>query len=326
MFEDLKTKLNRISDKRNKSPVAMIFRNPEYIQDQENRRAQILFLKLLMITAYADNSIDQSEMDLIKSYVYENCITEGEWREVARFKQVKPSQEEIDTIIDDIRTEFTSVKKKQKLLHAIKDIVEADDILKEEEKEIIGIFEEKLKASPVSVFSTLIKQIKKSLIIKKEELISEDESTYAVNPIAPYLKKLIGDDALPDIELISAKLGLAIIMIHSDMEFHEKERKAFEDLVGRECGIAEDRAMDIASELLLIPDTHFEIAYLSRIITESTDKDERRDLLANLFGIARADRVYSPYEDKYLKIIGKYLLLSHNDFIGLKLSTQPEDS
>jgi uncharacterized tellurite resistance protein B-like protein len=327
MFEDLKTKLNRITDKRNKNPVARIFQNPEYTQDQDERRAQILFLKLLMITAYADNSIDQSEMDLIKSLVYENCLTEAEWREINLFKQVKPSKEEIHRMIEDLMTEINSVKARKKLLRAIKDIVEADDILREEEKEIIETLEEKLKFSPIPIFGDLINQIKTSLTRKKNQLNIEDESReYSMNPIAPYLKKLMNDERTTNIDLISAKLGLAIIIINSDMEFHEKERKAFEDLIRKECDITEDKARDVASELLNIPDTHFEIAYLSRIITDSTDVDERRDILANLFRIARADKVYSPYEDKYLKIISTYLLLSHKDFIAVKLSTQPQSS
>ena len=111
-----------------------------------------------MIAAYADNSIDESEIDLIKSYVYENCLTEGEWREINFFQQVKPSKEEINKIIDDIVAEITSVKEKKKLLQAVKDIIEADDILKKEEKEIIEILEKKLKIPSVSIFGNLTKQ------------------------------------------------------------------------------------------------------------------------------------------------------------------------
>lgn len=322
MFEDLKTRLNKMSNKKNKNPVASIFQNPGYVQDREDRRVQILFLKLLMILAHADDSIDPAEMDLIKSLIYENCITEEEWREINFFELHKASEEEVNEIIDALIAEIVSGKEKKKFLRAIRDIVEADDILKEEEKMIVEIFEKKLKSGSASVFGNIVNRIRNSLVQKKSDTIKDDSREYSMNPIAPHLRRLMGSDRLPELELIAAKLGLAIIMIHSDMEFHEKERSAFEDMVCRECTIPKERAGDVASELLNIPDTHFDIAYLSRIIADSTDEAERREILTDLFRIARADRVYSPYEDKYLKIIGSYLFISDKEFIGIKISTK----
>lgn len=322
MFEDLKTRLKKMSNKKNKNPVASIFQNPGYVQDQEDRRVQILFLKLLMILAHADDSIDPAEMDLIKSLIYENCITEEEWREISFYGLHKASGEEVNEVIDALLAEIVSGKEKKKFLRAIRDIVEADDILQKEEKAIVDIFEKKLKSGSASIFGNVIKRIHSSLVRKKSDTIQDDSREYSMNPIAPHLRELLGDDRLPELELIAAKLGLAIILIHSDMEFHEKERSAFEDMVCRACSIPKERAGDVASELLNIPDTHFDIAYLGRIVTDSTDEAERKELLTELFRIARADKVYSPYENKYLKIIGSYLFISDRDFMAIKMSTK----
>ncbi len=316
MNGNLKTKLANLS-KNNKSPLAKYFQDPEYVQDKEGRRAQILFYKLLMVTAYADESIDEAEIDLIKDYTYEQCLTEQEWREIDFFRRIKPTQQEIEEMLNRIVNEVRSVSEKKELLNAIKELVQADEILQEEEKEIYDLLEQKLKSVNMLTSVNLFSRIKRK--IKENLPINESAAEYTKNPISPILKRLIGEENLPDIEIIAAKLGLAIIMIHSDMEFHENEKKAFEDLVKEECNLNEDKAKEIASQLIEIPDNYFELSYLSRLITDSVNEEERKNVLLSLFKIARADQVYSTYEDKYLKIISNYLLIEHKDFISLKL-------
>ena len=39
-----------------------------------------------MILAYSDDSVDESELDLIKNHFYEDCLTESEWMEIDFYK------------------------------------------------------------------------------------------------------------------------------------------------------------------------------------------------------------------------------------------------
>ena len=323
MLGNLKDKLATLSDKKNKSPLAKYFQNPEYIQDKEARKVQILFYKLLMIISYADESIDEAEINLIKDFAFGQCLTEQEWREIDVFRHVKPSKMEIDEILDNIINEIHSMSGRKEFLNAIKEIIEADEILKDEEKEILELVERKIKRSDIPVLGNLIGNIKRKLKNIRDNIIFEDKSEeYARNPVLPVLKKLIGEDYLPNMEITAAKLGLAILMIHSDMEFHENEKKAFEDLIKKECNLKDDKAKEVASELLNISDNYFEISYLARTINDSVQEEEKINILSSLFKIARADKVYSSYEDRYLKLISNYLLIPHNDFLALKLKKQ----
>ncbi|MCU0821404.1 MAG: TerB family tellurite resistance protein [Spirochaetes bacterium] len=321
MFENLKTKAAKLSDKNNKNPLAKYFQNPGYVQDSEEREAQVLFFKLLMITAYADESIDDEELDLIKDYAYEHCLTGEEWREIYFFRRSKPSKEEIGLLMDNLISKASSADRRKNLLNAIKDVVNSDDILHDREKEIVELLEEKINISGTSVMSNLIGNIKEKLAIKRKGIFNDRGSKeYSRNPVLPVLARITGKENIKDIEVVSAVLGLAIVLIHADMEFHDKEREAFIELVKTGCGLDDERAEEAAAELLRISDNDFEIAYLGRIIAESTDEERRRKILSSFFKIARADKVYDAYEDKYLKVIAQYLFIGHREFITLKLA------
>ncbi len=321
MFESLMNKSKTYFDKKNRNPIGRYFQDPGYLQDTEARKTQVLFYKLLMIMAYSDESVDENEINLIKDYAYECCLTEQEWREINLIKHTKPSKEEIHDLVKQLTKEVKSKSDKKEFLSAIREIAEADDIIKDGEKEILAIVESEINSSKISFFGNVLNNIKDKLVEEKSNITSrEDIEKYIKNPVELILRNRASFKDYGDIETIAAVLGLAIVMVHADMEFHEKEREALIAFVEKECSVSKDEAIEITDEIIEIPDTNFEIAYLGRIITDSTDDERRREIMSELFTITRADQVYDVYEDKYLKIIGKYLFIDHKTFIELKLA------
>ena len=319
MLDNLKERFKQLSNKNNKKAVAQIFQNPEYSQDTHERYVQILFFKLLMIAAYSDGSVDDDELDVIKDYAFENCLTEQEWREINFFQQQKPTNEEIDKLQDEIVSELHSKLQKKELLRAIRDIVESDGIIKPEEKHIIESLEKKIKKSSLSFASSIIKKISNA---NKESKVHETAKKFSRNPIAPLLQKSNTITDSDKIEVISATLGLAIAIIHTDMEFHEKEKEVFIEIVKELCYVDSNKAHELGDQMLQIPDTYFEIAHLARILTEKISREERKEIMKILFRVAMADSVYDAYEDKYLRIINNSLLLEHKDFISVRAQFQ----
>ena len=63
---------------------------------------------------------------------------------------------------------------------------------------------------------------------------------------------------------------------------------------------------------------YFEIIYLCRILTDNLSEEERINVMKDLFKIARAYKIYDPYEAKYLKIIARSLFISDKIFLKLK--------
>jgi uncharacterized tellurite resistance protein B-like protein len=124
---------------------------------------------------------------------------------------------------------------------------------------------------------------------------------------------------LPDsAEIVAAKLGMAVVMIHADMKVEASEITALKDMIEKELHPDAGLLNEITSQISAIPEEKFEMAYLGKILTDSLDENGRNELLADLFKIVRSDSVYDPYEDKFIRIIARYLFINHETFIEIK--------
>lgn len=323
MFETLKTKVSKVFNPKNKSAIARIFQNPDYVQDSEERQAQLLFLKLLMAIASADNKLDESEANLLKDYAFEQCLSGNEWQEVNQYSQIKVSKEEITKMIGELILEIKSVAQKENLLNAIKELIISDEILAEQEEEILEVFEGKLENLKVSIAANWVRGIKKSLLREKEKkFINIRSEEYVRNPVAVILNQRFGRKIEKNSNITGAKLGLALMLIYSDQETEKEEKKQFERLVSKYCCLSGEKSKKFSSYLLNLPEDHLEMAYLGEILVEDLNIEERKEFLKDLFFMARSDGVYNPFEDRDLRVISKYLLLDHEDFIMAKLDTK----
>jgi uncharacterized tellurite resistance protein B-like protein len=310
---------NKIKEKLDKminNPVKKLFKDKGYKQDSSERKAQISFYKLLMILAYSDDSIQEDEIDVIKNHFYENCLTEEEWKEIDLYRLYKPSKEEIESILKNVLQQIESSKDKKEFSKALLEIVNADDVLKKEEQEIISFITKKTDSSSLfglkNIYRKIVNNIKTNNKKIKDDMPAKE---YVKNPIYPILKQYINTEKL---DIISAKLGLALIVIHSDMNFDEQEKNIFKEMVKKECSLEDGKLNEVLTKIYNIPDDYFEIVYLCRFITDSLNEPERFFIMKDLFNVARANKVYDAYEDKYLKIIASALFISDKNFIKIK--------
>ncbi|MEI6089040.1 MAG: TerB family tellurite resistance protein [bacterium] len=311
--------LKRKLDSMINDPVSKIFKNKGYDQNTDARKAQISFYKLLMILAYADDSVNEKEINLIKDYFYESSITEEEWREINFYSMNKPNQSEIQEIFDNVLTQIHKHKDKSEFINALKDTINADGILKDQEYEIMELLTTQISTKSIFSFKSILHTINKQLNKKHSDMNTDLEALdYVKNPIAPIMYELLGGNVLPNFEVASAKIGLAMIVIHSDTNFDAKEKEALKQFIKVEFKLDEEKLNEVFSKLLQIPESYFEMAYLSRIITAATDETERLKLLIELFNIARANQVYDDYEDMYLRLIAQFLFISNGDFLTIK--------
>jgi uncharacterized tellurite resistance protein B-like protein len=271
-----------------------------------------------MILANSDDTVDDNELDVIKNHFYEDCLSEAEWREIDFYRLYKPNKTELENILNDVTKQMQSSKDRKDLLEALKEIVIADDVLKEQEKEILDFLTQNINSNSLPYFNHIFKKIKSSIFTKNS--FSEDKLAveFTKNPIAPLLKTHVDEGKIKNIDLVAAKLGLALIVIYSDMSFDKEEKNAFEELVKKECMIDEKKFIDLVNKIYLIPENYFEMTYLCRFITDSSTESERYNILKDLFKMAYANNQYDAYEDKYLKLIARSLFISDQNFIKIK--------
>ncbi len=314
MFETLNQKLKSFLNPANKNPVARHFREPDYVQDQEGRKSQVLFLKLLMAIARADGKIDPEEYELLQDYAFSNALNETEWREIQFFAHAKLSEEELDNMIAELQKEIRSRVEKEEFLQAIQDMVEADHIMADREREIFSQLKGKLQDVETSMLDNTVKTLGKALRNQKPSSLDENASMYSLNPVAAILKQEIPYQGFNH-QIIGARLGLMLILIHSDEEVAGKEFQAFVELTAKQLGKSESECEDLARRLMQIPPTHFELAHLGRLLVEDLPEESRLEWLISLFRMAHADGIYHEEEDRQMRLISRFLLLSTRQFL-----------
>ena len=322
MFENLRDKASILFSPKNKSFIAQSIQNPAYKPDSDERNTQLLFWGLIFSAVSTNDTLDKSEQYLFEDYVFEQCISEKEWKQVRSFKNVFADQ---DRFVDASKKLSNSLKKPD-LFKAFKAMVSNDKMLRSLKPPLLSMLESGIKENVFLTFKEWGRSIVKKLSKKRRENdLYVDSSEYLSNPAAFILKKYPEFMETHAREIIGAKLGLALIIIYSDLEAKKKEKQQFRQLVEKYCSRYTDRIERMTHELIAIPEEHLEMAYLGRFLVEVLDKKNRKELLKDLFQIARVDNEYNPLEDRDLRVISKYLLLDHEDFIDAKLATKNKD-
>lgn len=109
--------------------------------------------------------------------------------------------------------------------------------------------------------------------------------------------------------LRAAKIGMVLLVFHSDDTVHDHELEAFRMFVARKAGLDPDASSALVHHVLQIPEDLLELTYLARTIVAGTTGDERRAFLAVLAGIAHADGVRVFDEARTLRLIARYLFV-----------------
>lgn len=321
MLRTLNEKLKSLLNPQNKNPVARHFREPEYVQDSEHRRTQVLFLKLLMALAKQDGRVDPQEFELLQDYAFSNALNESEWREIQFYAHAQLSDQEMENMIRQLESEIRSRVQKEELLNAIQEMIEADSMLMDKEREVFATLRSRLQEVETSILDNTIRALGKTLRDHTPASTDANASLYAMNPVAAILKQEIPYEGFNH-EMIGARLGLMLILIHSDNEVQNKELKAFVELTAKQLGKSPEDSRDLAQRLLSIPTDHFELAHLGRLLVENLSEESRMEWLVALFRMAHADGIYHDEEDRQMRLISRFLLLSTRQFLeARKLGT-----
>lgn len=281
------------------------------IQEDPSRRLQLLFFKLLMAVAATDDRVTIEEQNLLKDFVFEHALTEQEWAELAYYTAARLSTEELGQLVETVVGEIRTRADRQQVLQAIRQMAQADEVLSGTEREVLNLIDARVDdvgTSPIAyVTKTLRLAWRRTLDLSPEVARLEHEAQeYGRNPVLP-LARRAGGTSID--ELQAAKIGMVLLVLHSDDTVHDHELEAFRVFVAREAGLGPDPAKALVHHVLQIPDELLELTYLARTIVEGTTMDERRAFLAELAGIAHADAVRVFDEARMLQLIARYLFV-----------------
>ncbi|MCB1317325.1 MAG: TerB family tellurite resistance protein [Leptospiraceae bacterium] len=266
--------------------------------------------KLLYILAGADGQVDDSERHYLRSLAFEACLTEQEWREIEYYGQHQASDAEIQALADRIFSVIHKGKDRRAFLQQLREMMAADAILQKSEQDIIGLIED--RATGTGSFLNAFRNLKKNL----PSMPASRSDSHARNPVAIVLERY------PNLNTpgLAARLGFALAMIHSDAQVQDAETDYLVELIRAWNPAQTDiKAQDLKNDLMQIDPERIELAYLGQDIVAAHDETQRIAFLADLFRMAQADGEIDPMEERDLRVIARYLLLTHKQYIDAKM-------
>lgn len=135
------------------------------------------------------------------------------------------------------------------------------------------------------------------------------------------VEEILGDQPEEKIKLVTGYAGVLGKVSYADMKMSQVELDRIEVLLKERLGLdGEDaarivRVMDTDRVTLYSVEDHL----YTRLLNDVLSHGEKLDLLTALFAVAAANEAISNLEDNTIRVISKWLLLSHKEFIDARL-------
>ena len=121
-----------------------------------------------------------------------------------------------------------------------------------------------------------------------------------------------------------ATAALLIEIAKADGDFSDEERERIIDLMKKDFELDDYLVADLLELSEKKVQDSISVYEFSKIINESFTRQEKIELLKNLWRIVYVDGKLDSHEDQLIKIIGSTLNLEHKDIIGAKLFVKQE--
>ena len=287
--------------------------------------------KVIIAAAWADGEIQTEEVNSLKDLLFHlPDITGREWAMLEMYLESPIGPDERSRLVLQLQDSLRSRKDKQMALTAIQDLIAADGVVTEQEKQIAAEIEAMIEAAPTglfkqigaSLFGPIQRQTEAASAVTDREAHFED---FIKNRVYYGLQIRKGESEV-DLNLPEARLrklslagGLMARVAHADREISDEEFQAFSRILQDGWGLDAAEA-EFVTEVALT-DISIEMDYfrLSRQFFEQTGEKERLKFLDVLFAIAAADGLATSEEIEEIRNLARALKLTHQDFISAKL-------
>ena len=277
----------------------------------------LALLKVLIAAAWSDSELSQAELNYIKELARHFDLDDDAWFQLQPYIEDPVPPDEQEAVVRGLLARIGTPSERKAVVHHLEQIIEADDRISDEERDLLKHYEEILmEASSMELMLGRVKGLFQTS--KRQSKVDIDE--FLRNKILFKLRRRGGDTQIsPDMHRLALLGGVMGIVAHADHDIHEREL----DQIRRQLS-TRGRFDEDALELLLTIIEEEAVRGLDRhrLIAEyaaDTDRDGRVELLDLLFGVAAADGAMKHSELEELRAISSALQLSHKQYIAAKL-------
>lgn len=136
------------------------------------------------------------------------------------------------------------------------------------------------------------------------------------------LPKIENDEQTPqdkDERIKTATCVLLIELARADGDFSEDEKLLITDLIKNKYSLSSQSVTELLQYSEMKRQESLDFYQFTSIIDSSFSREEKFDLMINLWQLVYSDNILDKYEDHFIKKIGGLLNLDHKEIIDSKL-------
>lgn len=291
-----------------------------------NRKLVETLAKVIIAAGWADKELTREEMNSLKDLLLEFQQHLPNAQEAAVFEMYTelPIQvAEQERLVNELREAVWSEEHKAFVMAALKDVVEADGKITEDEQAILEEIQAKLESVDTGVFNDLARLIR-GAVQRRSESVSRSPNREKY--LEDFLRNKIyfavrhrldlGEAELEisdaDLRKLSAVGGLMARVAQIDGVVIEKEIDKITSTLQNSWGLSRETATFVTEVAISQVGSNFDYLRMSREFVEMTTPAERAGALDVLFAVANVDGKVSNEEFTEIHNIADYLLLSKN--------------
>jgi uncharacterized tellurite resistance protein B-like protein len=287
--------------------------------------------KVMIAAAWTDGSVAHEEMNSLKDLLFHlPGMTARDWAELEIYLETPVEPVERARLIADLQAGLSSRKDQELAISALKDVIQADGSISDQEKAVFQEVQEALEDANVSLFGQLGRLISGPVHRRSEAVASAPSrelylDDFIQNKIYYLLQQRLKKDNLkldlPEGDLWKLGLagGLMARVAYVDRTVSDAEFEHMIAALQNHLGMDREPAGLVAEIAVSTISKDLDYYRLTREFFEHTTEDERVHFLDVLFEVAAADGIVSHQEMEEIQTISKVLKLTHKQFIDAKL-------
>lgn len=143
-----------------------------------------------------------------------------------------------------------------------------------------------------------------------------------------FLEKILNEEAdwkqIDERDLMVATAGLFLEMVYADFEIHPDEEKQLTDALSNLFDLTQEEINQLLNKAKQNRDQRQDIWQFASLLKDHLERDQRLQILTNLWRIVFADGRVDKYEDALMRKITNLLGLDHSEMIETKLRVKNE--
>jgi uncharacterized tellurite resistance protein B-like protein len=293
--------------------------------------------KVIVAAAWADGEVAHDEVNSLKDLLFHlPNLNARQWAELEIYLESPVDAAERTRLVEELHGEIRSVEDKQLAISALRDLVEADGVITQEETQVLNEITTAIESADTSMIGSF-SRLMRGPVQRRSEVAANAPNReanfedFVKNKVYYNVRRRMQMDEGEDLRLsdneirrLSMAGGLMARIARLDNTVADEEFKAMTGALERDWGLNHEQATFVTEVAISSEISSMDYFRLARDFFDVNTAEERLRFLDALFNVAVADGEVSMDEIEEIRLISKSLKMSHEEFIAAKVKIPRE--